>query len=153
MLSLFDPYIRRRKRCTWLLIILQGLINLIYSWDSRILPSNLLVQSKYCLNTLNSWDSRDWYLTSLCTIHIYSYLVFFFLLVQNPSGSHPTHAAIRSRNARQREASTCGIIQHEGSGGPSLLPWDRSDPFPRRHTDQPMSLRVEYALQVRDGRL
>ena len=27
---------------------IQGLINLIYSWDSRILPSNLLLQSKYC---------------------------------------------------------------------------------------------------------
>ena len=36
---------------------------------------------------------------------------------------------------------------------PSLLPRDRSDPYSRRHTDQPTSLRAEYALQIRDGRL
>ena len=34
MLSLIDPYIRRREICIGLLIILQGLINIIYSWDS-----------------------------------------------------------------------------------------------------------------------
>ena len=35
----------------------------------------------------------------------------------------------------------------------SLLPRDQSHPFTRRHTDQPMTLRVEYALQVRHGKL
>ena len=35
-------------------------------------------------------------------------------------------------------------------GGPSLLPRGRSDPHPRRHTDQPMTLCVEYAHQVQN---
>ena len=34
-----------------------------------------------------------------------------------------------------------------------LHPQDRSDSHPRRHTDQPTTLRDEYALQIRDGRL
>ena len=43
-----------------------------------------------------------------------------------------------------------GIIRHEGSGGPSLLPQDRSDPDPRRHTNQPSPLCAKYACQVQN---
>ena len=53
MLSLFDPYKRRREICIRLLIILEELINLIYVRGiHEIFPTNLLLQSKY-------WDSQD----------------------------------------------------------------------------------------------
>ena len=48
----------------------------------------------------------------------------------------------------EMEAPACDIFRHEGSGGPSLVPQDQSDLHPRRHTDQPMPLCVEYALQI-----
>ena len=52
-----------------------------------------------------------------------------------------SHHRRRPRRHRSREAPACGIVRHEGSRGPSLLPRDRSDPYPRRHTDQPTTLR------------
>ena len=49
---------------------------------------------------------------------------------------------------RLSQDSTSHIIRYEGSGGPSLLPRDRSDPHPRRHTNQSKALCTEYVLQV-----
>ena len=57
------------------------------------------------------------------------------------------------RGNQSSKVPTSGIVRHEGSGGPSLLPQDRSDPHPQWHTVVSETLCIEYAIQVPDDGL
>ena len=92
-----------------------------------------------------------------CFLSIFSTLYFTVCLTRSTwAGKYCTLCSwLRNRPRRPRwnrlcKAPTCGIVWYKGPGRPSLLFRDRSDPHP---TNQPTALRVEYALQVRDGRL
>ena len=65
----------------------------------------------------------------------------------------PGHCRQRPRRNRWCQVLVRGIIWNEGSGRPSLLPWDWSDPNSRMHIDQPTSLCARYALQIRHNGL
>ena len=57
---------------------IEELINLIYSWDSRILPSNLLLLSKYCFKNAKLVGFTR--LISYFSFY-YSYLALFGILL------------------------------------------------------------------------
>ena len=74
----------------------------IYSWDSRNCDKNSLLLSKYWLKYTKLVGFKRFISYISSYLFLLALFVFFFLLSQNLSGSHPTHTTIRSRKTRHR---------------------------------------------------